>query len=118
MAHDAQNTDIPQVSIAYRPLRANKALRKRIEADLTQIKRCQRGEHSMQATQSAGMVVCIRCLTIGVCLWCGVIPPHGACIITCPAHAELATRHAAMASTTHIQGKEENHVSHCSTHHR
>ncbi len=111
MAHDAENTNIPQVSYTYRPSRAHKALRRRIEADLAQIKQCQRGEHHMQATQSAGVVVCIHCLTIGVCLWCGVIPPQGGCLIACPAHAEFATMHAAMASIICTQGMEENRVS-------
>ena len=87
MAHDAQNTNIPQVSLTYRPSRASKALHRRIEADLSQIKRCQRGEHHMLATQSAGVV---------------------AYIIACPAHAEFATMHAAIASIICTQVKEEN----------
>ncbi len=82
MAHDAQNTNIPQVSLTYGPSRASKALHRRIEADLSQIKRCQRG----------------------------VIPPQGAYIIACPAHAEFATMYAAIASNIRTQVKEENRV--------
>jgi hypothetical protein len=55
--------------------RTNRALRQRIEVDLAQLKRCQHNEHAMQATQSPGVVVCTFCRMVGVCLWCGVVPP-------------------------------------------
>ncbi len=89
--------------------RTNKALRQRIEVDLAQFKRCQRDEHAMQATQSPSVVVCMFCRRVGVCLWCGVVPPQGASIAPCRAHAHLATSNAAraVASTTYPNGKDQ-----------
>ncbi len=69
--------------------RSRHALRRRIEADLAQIERCQQGEHMMQATQSPGVVVCTFCRTVGVCPRCSVIPPQGAVIVICPDHRDL-----------------------------
>ncbi len=89
--------------------RANRALRQRIEVDLAQLKRCQHNEHAMQATQSPGVVVCTFCRRVGVCLWCGVVPPQGASIAPCRAHAHLATINAvrAGASITYPNGKDQ-----------
>ncbi len=53
------------------------------EADQQQRIRCQRGEHDMLATASPGFVVCRLCRTLGVCLWCGLTLPHGACVVVC-----------------------------------
>ena len=95
--------------------RTNKALHRRIKSDLAQIKQCQLGAHDMQVTQSSGVVVCAFCRMVGVCLWCGVIPPQGAHVVPCPAHAHLATTNVARAavSTTYFNGKEQlHHVSH------
>ncbi len=66
----------------------SKALRRRIAADLEQIHRCQRGDHLMEATRSPGVVVCRFCHTVGVCLWCGLTQPAGACVLPCPQHRE------------------------------
>ena len=57
-----------------------------IEEDRAQRLRCQRGEHDMLATASPGVVVCRWCRTLGVCLWCGLTLPHGACIVVCSKH--------------------------------
>jgi hypothetical protein len=64
-------------------------LQRRIAADLAQIKGCQAGEHRLEATKSRGVLVCRVCHTIGVCLWCGVLPPAGAVIVVCPAHRDF-----------------------------
>ncbi len=62
------------------------ALREQMEADQQQMLRCQRGQHDMLATASPGMVICRVCRTLGVCLWCGLNLPHGACISVCAKH--------------------------------
>ena len=72
-----------------------KALLKRIEADLAQMARCQEGDHQMEATRSPGVFVCIICRTVGVCPWCGLTPPAGACITVCHEHHELVEWQAA-----------------------
>lgn len=103
MAHKQRTT--ASVSSSH----TNRALRQRIEVDLAQLKRCQHNEHAMQATQSPGVVVCTFCRMVGICLWCGVVPPQGASIAPCRAHAHLASIDAAQAaaSTTHSNGKEQ-----------
>ena len=80
MAHD-----FPTLSSKER-----QALQRRIEADLAQIKRCQAGDHRLEATKSPGVSVCRMCRIVGVCLWCGLIPPQGAVIVICPAHHDFA----------------------------
>jgi hypothetical protein len=67
----------------------HQALQRRIEADLAQIKACQAGDHRLEATKSPGVLVCRVCRIVGVCLWCGVIPPAGAVILVCPAHRDF-----------------------------
>ena len=62
------------------------ALREQLDADLEHRQRCQRGEHDMLATASPGMVICRVCRTLGVCLWCGLTLPPGACIVVCSRH--------------------------------
>jgi hypothetical protein len=57
-----------------------------IEEDQQQMLRCQRGQHDMLATASPGVVVCRLCRTLGVCLWCGMTLPQGACITVCAKH--------------------------------
>src|SRR5579859_665747 len=59
------------------------------EADRLQRHRCQRGAHDMLATATPGIVVCRLCRTLGVCLWCGVSLPLGACISVCSKHLGL-----------------------------
>ncbi|HEV2457380.1 MAG TPA: hypothetical protein VGS80_03375 [Ktedonobacterales bacterium] len=80
--------------------RNRQRLLRRLEADLAQMQRCQEGNHQMEATRSPGVVVCIVCRTVGVCLWCGCTLPAGACIIVCPPHRALADWQAA-----HRQGE-------------
>lgn len=70
-------------------------LLKRIQADLEQMASCGQGEHQMEATRSPGLFVCPRCRTVGVCPWCGLVPPDGACITVCPQHRETVVRQAA-----------------------
>ncbi len=86
--------------------RTNTALRHHVEADLAQVRRCERREHAMQATRSPGVVVCAYCLTVGACLWCGVIPPQGACVVACQAHADVASMQAAVTGTPRTSRKE------------
>ena len=62
------------------------ALREQLDADQQQMLRCQRGEHDMLATASQGIVICRVCRTLGVCLWCGLSLPYGACITICSKH--------------------------------
>src|SRR5260370_13945783 len=62
------------------------ALRDQVEADQQQRIRCQHGEHEMLATASPGIVICRLCRTLGVCLWCGLTLPPGACIVVCDKH--------------------------------
>ena len=62
------------------------ALREQMEADQEQMLRCQHGNHDMLATASPGMVICRVCRTLGVCLWCGLTLPHGACVVVCSKH--------------------------------
>jgi hypothetical protein len=86
MAHDpiAMTSNPPMLSPQGR-----QALRRRIEADLAQIKRCQAGDHRLDVTKSPGVSVCRMCRMVGVCLWCGLIPPQGAVIVICPAHRDF-----------------------------
>ncbi len=63
-----------------------RALSAQLEADRAQYLRCQRGGHEMLATASPGVVVCRLCRTLGVCLWCGLTLPHGACAVVCARH--------------------------------
>ncbi len=63
-----------------------RALREQMEADQQQRIRCQRGQHDLLATASPGVVVCRLCRTLGVCLWCGLTLPHGACVVVCAKH--------------------------------
>lgn len=65
------------------------ALHNQAEADRRQWRRCQRGAHDMLATATPGIVVCRRCRTLGVCLWCGWSLPPGACITVCSQHLGL-----------------------------
>jgi hypothetical protein len=86
MAHDplSLSPDLPTLSPQER-----QTLRRRIEADLAQIKRYQAGDHCLEATKSPGVLVCRMCRIVGVCLWCGLIPPAGAVIVICPAHRDF-----------------------------
>ncbi len=65
-----------------------KALQRRLDADLARMARCQQGEHRMQSTQSAGVVICIHCRTLGICPAC--LPwsafPDRACQVWCRVH--------------------------------
>jgi len=97
MAHDpsaALTSEFPTLSPAQR-----QALRQQIEADLAQIKRCQAGEHLLEATKSPGVLVCRVCRIVGVCLWCELIPPPGAVILVCPAHRDFARLQAIALGT-------------------
>ena len=62
------------------------ALHQQMEADRLH---CQRGMHDMLATVPPVVVVCRRCRTLGVCLWCGWSLPLGACITVCSQHLGL-----------------------------
>ena len=88
MTHDTPSSsvtsDLPTLSPQER-----QSLRRRIEADLAQIKRCQAGDHCLEATKSPGVLVCRMCHIVGVCLWCGLIPPAGAVIVICLAHRDF-----------------------------
>ena len=97
MAHDPSSSltpDQPTLSPEER-----QALRRRIEADLAQIKACQAGDHRLEATRSPGVLVCWVCRIVGVCLWCGLIPPPGAVILVCPAHRDLVRLQAIVLGT-------------------
>jgi hypothetical protein len=99
-----------RTSVCYdEEARTHKALRQRIEMDLAQLKRCQQDEHAMQATQSPGVVVCTLCRSVGVCLWCGIVPPQGASIVPCRVHAHLASIDAARTALSIMptNGKEQ-----------
>ena len=87
-----------RTTISFSSSRTNAALRHRIEADLIQVRRCEHGEHAMQATRSPGVVVCPYCFTVGACLWCEVIPPRGACVVACQAHADVVSMQAVIRS--------------------
>lgn len=60
-----------------------------MQAEQQQWQRCQRGAHDMLATATPGIVVCRWCRTLGVCLWCGLSLPLGACISVCSQHLGL-----------------------------
>jgi hypothetical protein len=97
MAHDpsaALTPEFPTLSPEER-----QALLRRIEADLAQIKACQTGDHCLEATRSPGVLVCRVCRIVGVCLWCGPIPPPGAVILVCPAHRDFARLQAIALGT-------------------
>ena len=77
--------------------------------------RCQRGEHDMLATASPGVVVCRLCRTLGVCLWCGLTLPHGACIVVCAKHVGAVNwqaRHLPTGKTRTLYAKEAGHEPH------
>jgi hypothetical protein len=85
MAHDDPVTPaFPTLSPEERH-----SLRRRVEANLAQIKRCQVGDHCLEVTKSPGVLVCQVCHIVGACLWCGVIPPQGAVIVICSAHRDF-----------------------------
>jgi hypothetical protein len=73
-------------------------LLKRIQADLEQMARCAQGEHQMEATRSPGLFVCTFCRTVGVCPWCGLILPDGACLYVCPQHRATVAQQAAQTN--------------------
>ena len=79
-----------------------------IEEDRAQRMRCQRGEHDMLATASPGVVVCRLCRTLGVCLWCGLTLPHGACVVVCARHVG-AVRWQARHPRTEAQPIQQTH---------
>ena len=70
-----------------------------IEEDRAQHLRCQRGEHDMLATASPG---------VGVCLWCGLTLPHGACVVVCATHIG-AVRWQARHPRTEAQPIQQSH---------
>jgi hypothetical protein len=43
--------------------------------------------------------VCRVCRIVGVCLWCGLIPPRGAVILVCPAHQDFVRLQAIALGT-------------------
>lgn len=96
MSHSSDQSELATASSRLKPS-DRKRLLKRIEADLALMARCQQGAHQMQATRSPGVFVCHRCRTLGVCPWCGLIPPDGACITVCPTHRETVAWQAAHA---------------------
>ncbi len=82
------------------------------EADHKQRIRCQRGEHDLLATASPGVVVCCLCRTLGVCLWCGLTLPHGACVVVCAKHVGAVrwqARHTRMGEAGTLKAKEVEH---------
>jgi hypothetical protein len=79
-----------------------------IEEDRAQRMRCQRGEHDMLATASPGVVVCRLCRTLGVCLWCGLTLPSGACVVVCARHVG-AVRWQARHPRTEAQPIHQSH---------
>jgi hypothetical protein len=79
------------------------ALYAQLEADRAQSLRCQRGEHDMLATASPGVVICRLCRTLGVCLWCGLTLPHGACVVVCSKHLGAAHWQARHQRTAEAQ---------------
>jgi hypothetical protein len=88
------------------------ALREQMEADQQQMLRCQRGEHDLLATASPGVVVCRLCRTLGVCLWCGLTLPHGACVVVCAKHVgavQWQARHTCSVEAGTSQAKEAPH---------
>ncbi len=89
-------------------LRERTALRRRVMAEFEQMQRCQQDKHVMEATKSAGVVVCRFCRIVGVCPWCGLVPPAGACITVCPAHRDfVALQVEAERSKPHEQQEQE-----------
>ena len=87
-------------------------LRAQMEADQQQMLRCQHGEHDMLATASPGVVVCRVCRTLGVCLWCGLTMPSGACIVVCAKHVgavQWQARHHRTVEARMPQTKEGQH---------
>jgi hypothetical protein len=102
--HDQQNTSQEQHASSPGGLptlttQQRRSVQRRIEAYLAQIKACQAGEHRLEATKSPGVLVCRVYRIVGVCLWCGLIPPAGAVILVCPAHRDFV-RLQAMALGT------------------
>jgi hypothetical protein len=73
------------------------------EADQQQRIRCQRGEHNMLATASPGVVVCRLCRTLGVCLWCGLTLPQGACVVVCSKHVGAVRWQARHLQTVEVR---------------
>jgi len=91
-----------------------------VGADREQARRCAHGEHDMLATASPGVVVCRFCRTLGVCLWCGMTLPQGACIVVCATHVGAvhwqAKQHQSRSAGTgtrrsfqHQESEEELH---------
>ena len=79
-----------------------------IEEDRAQHLRCQRGEHDLLATASPSVVVCRLCRTLGVCLWCGLTLPSGACVVVCSRHVG-AVRWQARHPRTEAQPIHQSH---------
>ncbi|MGH2496866.1 MAG: hypothetical protein ACRDIV_19355 [Ktedonobacteraceae bacterium] len=84
------------------------ALREQMEADQQQLLRCQRGQHDMLATATPGVVICRLCRTLGVCLWCGLSLPQGACISVCAKHTGTVTQQVRRSSRT-IEASRTDH---------
>jgi hypothetical protein len=101
MSHVSEQNRLAPASSHLSPSR-RKAMLRRIEADLAQMQRCQQGDHQLEATRSPGVFVCHLCRTVGVCLWCGLTPPAGACLTVCPGHRDLVEWQA-----SHPQGGPE-----------
>ncbi len=76
------------------------AVRDQMIADQQQMLRCQRGHRDMLATATPGVVVCRLCRTLGVCLWCGLSLPYGACITVCAKHIGTVTQQARRRTRT------------------
>jgi len=92
----------------HEPPSLAQALHVQMEADRAQHLRCQRGDHDMLATASPGVVVCRLCRTLGVCLWCGLTLPQGACVVVCARHIG-AVRWQARHPRTEAQPIQQSH---------
>lgn len=79
------------------------------EADQQQLLRCQHGQHVMLATASPGVVICRVCRTLGVCLWCGLTLPYGACVVVCSKHIGAVRWQARHFRTRPVHRSDPSH---------